>query len=102
MIDTGAPTSLIPHKIWKNTNHEILATHDIAGLNPNEECKLSVNVGRINIVILDEKKATNGRRVFAFLGMRDDLPLVLGFKNLLSEFKICFNYQKREAYLEEI
>lgn len=42
IADTGAHTSVIPYSVWKNSEHEILATHCVRSIVP--EYKMSVKV----------------------------------------------------------
>jgi predicted aspartyl protease len=101
LIDTGAHTSIIPKRIWSTLPVNKLAEHYTKGLVPNPECKLDVGVGEINIILLDSNTKTKKYRVLSFLAPTDDIPLIIGFKNLLSEFKVCFDYKENKAWIEE-
>jgi len=37
----------------------------------------------------------------AFLALTDEVPLIIGFKDNLSEFMVCFNRKKDIAFLDE-
>jgi hypothetical protein len=101
LIDTGAHTSIIPKRIWSILPVNKLAEHYTKGLVPNTECKLDVGVGEINTILLDSNTKTKKYRVLSFLAPTDDIPLIMGFKNLLSEFKVCFDYKENKAWIEE-
>jgi hypothetical protein len=101
LIDSGAHTSLIPKRIWSILPVNKLAEHYTRGLVPKPECKLDVDVGEINIVLLDRDNRTRKYKVLSFLAPTDDIPLIIGFKNLLSEFKMCFEYKENKAWIEE-
>lgn len=101
LIDTGAHTSMIPKRIWSILPVNKLAEHYTKGLVPKPECKLDVGVGEINIILLDSDTRTKKYRVLSFLAPTDDIPLIIGFKNLLSEFKVHFDYKENKAWIEE-
>ena len=101
LIDTGAHTSLIPKRIWYDLPVNKLAEHYTGGLVPKPECKLDVDVGEVSFALLDRDNITKRYRVLSFLMPTDDIPLIIGFKDLLSEFKICFDYNENRAGIEE-
>ncbi len=82
---------------------EKLHDFEIQGLALKPECKIPAIVGKLKCVVRDRKgNCSRMLEIRALLALTDEVPLILGFKDLLSEFKVCFNYQKREAYLEEV
>ncbi len=40
--------------------------------------------------------------IFAYLALDEGMPLILGFKTLLEEVKICFDHKDNEAWLEKL
>lgn len=38
--------------------------------------------------------------IYAYLALIDDVPLLLGFKDLLQHFKVCFDYNANKAFIE--
>ena len=101
IIDTGAFISLIPRSIWKNVEHEEIARHSVKGIVPKKECSIDVIIGKIKVKLIDEENETNEMDIYAYLAMTDEVPLILGFKDLLSKFRVCFDYGENEAFLEE-
>ena len=72
------------------------------GIVPREECKVPVDIGKIHCVLLDEEgNRTKEMNVYAFLAFSDFIPIVFGFKLLLEYFKICFDCEEDNAWLEE-
>jgi hypothetical protein len=72
------------------------------GIIPREECKLPVDIGEINCVLLDaEGNKTKETTIYAFLAFSDLIPVVLGFKFLLERFKICFDCEEGLAWMDE-
>lgn len=101
ILDTGAPISVIPFQIWTDSEAELITDHRIRGIIPKEECVLPVLVGRINYVLVDRESISKEKRLLAYLALTNEIPLILGFKDLLSEFEIYSNYFNKEAWLEE-
>ncbi len=102
MIDTGAPTSLIPFSIWKDISVERITDHKVAGINPSPECSIPIIIGKVNCIIVDEyNNRSREIEIHAYLAMTDEVPLILGFKDLLSKFRVCFDYAENEAFVEE-
>ncbi len=99
IIDTGAHTSIIPARIWKMSGYTILGDHYVAGLVPGT--KLGVKVGEVGAIFVDLINSSKEYEFLCFLSPNDRTPLILGFKELLSEFAIMVNYPKNTAWLEE-
>lgn len=101
IIDTGAHISLVPFSIWKNAKVEHITDHYLQGVIPKKDCTIPVSIGRVSCVLLDRQgNVSSELEMLAYLALTDEIPLVLGFKDLLSRFKVCFDYDKREAYIE--
>lgn len=102
LIDTGAHTSILPKSIWKGVKTEKLGSYDIQGISNKPECRIPCEVGRITAKFIDESgNASCEAEMQAFLALTDEVPLIIGFKDLLSKFKVCFDRMKNIAYLEE-
>lgn len=102
IVDTGAPLSLIPYGIWSECSVIKIAEHKIKGINSKDECAIPVFIGKIKCQLLDKKSKTNEFEMLTYLALSDNIPLILGFKNLLDKFKICFEHSKKYAFIEEI
>jgi len=100
LIDTGAHTTIIPKKIWSDLSINKIANHYVRGLIPKEECKLDIEIGSLEILVCDKVKHTKKMQILSYLAPVNNIPLILGFKDLLSKFKICFDYDKKNAYIE--
>ena len=100
LIDTGAHTTIIPKKIWSDLSIKKIAKHYVRGLIPKEECKLDIEVGEVEILVCDKVKHTNKMQILSYLALVDNIPLILGFKDLLSKFKVCFDYNQNVAFIE--
>lgn len=100
IVDTGAPISVIPFQIWTESEAEIMAEHKIRGVVPKEECTLPVLVGRIMCILVDGESFSEERQLLAYLALTNEIPLILGFKDLLSVFELSFFYPD-QAWVKE-
>lgn len=101
IIDTGAFISLIPHSIQKNVEHKEFVKHTVKGIISKKECSLDVIIGKIKIRLIDEKNETREIEIHSYLAMTDEVPLIIGLKDILTRFKVCFDYGEDEAWIEE-
>lgn len=99
IVDTGAPVSLIPAFIWEKIQRVEYADHQVGGLGKGS---IPVRVGRIGCMLTDRQgNKTKELEVIAYLAKTDKVPLILGFKDLLGGFNVCFDYRERRAYVED-
>lgn len=101
LIDTGAHTSLIPFDIWSACVTEILVDHYVRGLAPKKECKVDVKVGELTGVLVDKENLSEEYKFLSYLAPTNEVPLILGFKELLSQFKLFIDYKNNKAWLKE-
>ena len=101
IIDTGVFISLIPLSIWENVEYGKIARHSVKGIVPKKECSVDVIIGRIKVKLIDEENESDEMEIYAYLAMTDEVPLIIGFKDLLSRFRVCFDYCENEAFIEE-
>ena len=102
IVDTGAPISLIPHKIWRKCITKVIGETELRGVIPKKECVMPVEVATIELRLIDPKYATETIETKAYLAPNDNVPLVIGFEKLLSEFDISFSYHTQDAFIEAI
>jgi len=100
LIDTGAFISLIPFSIWKDADVKRLGNHSVGGINQKQECTIPVIIGKIDVRLIDEENQTEKTNIHAYLALTDEIPLIIGFKDVLSSFRICFDYTKDAAWIE--
>ncbi len=100
ILDTGAPVSVIPFHIWSMLEIKKIKEYSVSGIVPKKECILPVTIGEISCFLLDEEQSTNEIRVKAYLAHSDEIPLIIGFKDLLDRFGLYLNFRENIAYLE--
>jgi hypothetical protein len=93
IVDTGAHTSVLPLSLWQEIAVEIDA-EDVffGGINARPECQIPASLGRVRCFLTDETGQLSPElNVPSFLAKTDRVPLILGFANLLSRFRVCFD-----------
>ncbi|MEW6609275.1 MAG: hypothetical protein AB1414_17835 [bacterium] len=101
IVDTGAPVSTLPKRIWSECQVHKLAEYELRGVVPRKECFLPVVVGEIGCVLVDEEAVSNELLIKAYLADTDEIPPLIGFAGLLDKFKINIDYLENKAYLEQ-
>ncbi|RLG25866.1 hypothetical protein DRN76_02165 [Methanosarcinales archaeon] len=99
VVDTGAHTSLLPLEIWQDLETKILADYEVRGVAPKPECKVDVKVSKIKCVVFDELGNQKGFEIFAYLASVGDIPLILGFKDLLEKLDLHIEFSENKAWL---
>ncbi len=100
ILDTGAHASLIPFRIWNKCPVNVTTDHVVRGVVPKKECAMPILIGDISCVLVDREQQSEELTISAYLALTDDIPLIVGFWDLLEKFKICMDYRSKEAYLE--
>lgn len=99
IVDTGAPISLILDFIWKKIERIELADHHVGGVGGG---KLPIKVAKVTCQLVDELgNETQPKEIHAYLVKRGRSPLILGFKDLLSQLTNHFDHRMGEAWIEE-
>jgi len=100
IVDTGAHTSVLPLTLWQRFAVEIDEKDvTVGGINDRPECQIPASLGKVKCFLTDETGQVSPELdIPCFLAETDRVPLILGFANLLSRFKICFDYENKEAF----
>lgn len=101
IIDTGAPVSVLPRRIWDRVEVKRLAEHTLRGIVPKKECSLPVVVGELTCLLADEENVTPYLSILAYLADTDEIPPLIGFAGILDKFKINIDYFQNKVYMEE-
>jgi hypothetical protein len=67
IVDTGAPISLVPPKIWKKCGIHSMGETELRGIIPKKECAMSVKVSKICLRLLDPEYVTEEIETKAYL-----------------------------------
>lgn len=100
IIDTGAHTSVLPEKIWKAAERKVILDYELRGINPRPECAIAAQLAEITCTLYDSSgNRSDDLLIPSLLAQSNEVPLILGFAGLLSNFEVRFNYQTESAYL---
>lgn len=100
ILDTGAPVSLIPKRMWQGCPILKLKDTTVKGIIDRPECALKVIDGVIGTILTDGQSMSEPLTIRAHLAHTDDIPLLLGFSGLLDRADVRFSVERNEAYLE--
>lgn len=100
IVDTGAPTSMIPRSLWGRTPVRRLKSFSLQGLVARKECAVSVAAGIISAVLQDGDGRQLKRTFRAYLAEHDEVPLILGMQDLLEDAKLFLDLSAQTAWLE--
>ena len=100
ILDTGAPVSLIPKRMWQGYPVLKLKDTTVRGIIDRPECALQVIEGVIGTILTDGESMSEPLTIRAHLAHTDDIPLLLGFSGLLDRADVHFSVKSHEAYLE--
>ena len=88
--------------MWKEISVTRIIDHKVAGINPRPECSIPVIIGKVSCILLDEYSGKSRElEIHAYLAMTDEVPLIIGFKDLLTRFKLCIDFPENEAWIDE-
>jgi hypothetical protein len=79
---------------------KVLADYEVRGLAPKPECKVDVMVSKIKCVVFDEFGNQKEFEIFAYLASVGDIPLILGFKDILEKLDLHIEFGENEAWLD--
>ena len=88
IVDTGAPTSIIPRSLWSRTHVHRLKSFALRGLVAREECAIPVTAGIISAIFEDRDGHQIKRSFRAYLAQTDEVPLILGVQDVLEDGKL--------------
>ncbi|PKP57369.1 MAG: hypothetical protein CVT89_04605 [Candidatus Altiarchaeales archaeon HGW-Altiarchaeales-2] len=102
LIDTGAHTTLIPLSIWQDIETDILSDHEVKGILAKKEYSVPVKVAKVKTVMFDlEGNQTDELEIPAYMSLIENVLLLIGFRNVLDKFRVCFDYQQHTAFIEK-
>jgi len=99
IIDTGAPFSLIPKRLWQECKFKIIAEGKVRGIVSRPEAFMGVHFGKVEMVFADTENVSQPLQVMAYLA-EEDCQLVIGCGSILEVAVLYVNYKKGEGWLE--
>ncbi len=103
ILDTGAPLSVLPRKLWQGLDTDIhVPEATFGGISRRKVCQIRCSIGTVRGCLVDERG--NHTRLYhfpAFLAKTNSVPLIIGFAGLLEKFKTSFDYEADEAWVGE-
>ena len=101
IIDTGAYISVIPKGLSDIIEKEIMGRDRMKGLNLRDECAIPVDVGKTICVLFDKSGNTSGDvEIFCYFANSNEVPVIIGFADIMTKFKINIDYPNRKAFLD--
>ncbi|NQT46936.1 MAG: hypothetical protein HQ593_05660 [Candidatus Omnitrophica bacterium] len=101
IIDTGAYVSIIPKGLSERIEKEITGRDRVKGINSREECAIPASVGKAKCILFDRSgNASDELEFTCYFANSDEVPIIIGFADVLTRFKINIDYPNRKAFLE--
>jgi hypothetical protein len=101
IIDTGAYVSVIPKDVGEVIEKEVTGKYRMKGLNSREECAIPVLIGSTTCILFDEQGNTSGdMKISSFFAETNDVPVIIGFADILNRFTLTVDYQNNKAFLK--
>ncbi|HID63582.1 MAG TPA: hypothetical protein EYP49_12715 [Anaerolineae bacterium] len=100
IVDTGAPTSLLPFSVWRPCRALKLRETVISGIVARKECELPVIEAAVACMLSDDQSALPEMVIRAHLAPHDNVPLLIGFGGILDRVILHCSVPMGTAYLE--
>jgi hypothetical protein len=99
VIDTGAPVSVFPPAIWKQSRHTTLGRVKIGGLARTEECQVPAILAEIDCVLSDGQHSLGPIRTQAYLVEAENAPSLIGILGFIEHGVLRVDLSKSRAFL---
>lgn len=102
IVDTGNPVSVIPHSVWRELALPRTPglRRRLHGIGTSDEAAVSGTLGRVHILLHDDRSASGPVEMRAFLLDDDAAPLLIGFEDILTQAVLHCDYAAGLAYLD--
>lgn len=90
IVDTGNPITIIHFSIWSKASVHLIS-HDqvkLYGLGTEDNSAIKGNIGKVEIIFLDEQGSSDLITLKAYLIEDDKAPLLIGFEDVLTLMKL--------------
>ena len=99
IIDLGSPLTVLPKRVWQ-TMQNIQYLSDIVPLGGVGKGVVMARLAKIELAFLSTQKEIIERTIKAYLAEGDDVPLLLGIEDLLTNARLVCDYPKSKAFLQ--
>ncbi|OQX54269.1 MAG: hypothetical protein B5M48_01310 [Candidatus Omnitrophica bacterium 4484_213] len=100
IVDTGSYVIVLPFRLSERIEKEVSGKYKIKGFYTKGECAIPVS-GKTKCVLFDKQGNSSCEMIiYSYFVQTDEIPIILGFADLLTRFKIKINYQKGIAFLD--
>lgn len=100
IVDTGSPVSVVPKDIWGLCLIEPLYKSEIRGIVSGEDIYIPATFGKIKSILIDEETISSTFEANAFFADAEDIPLILGFSEMLDRMRLIVDYPQRKCWVE--
>lgn len=101
IVDTGAPTCVVPERLWSNLRIRWLARGlPVKGLGRADAAPLRARLGRLVLSLQDAHHSTPALPVRAYCVEGDSVPLLIGFADVLDRMRIVCDPVSGRAWVE--
>jgi len=99
VIDTGAPVSVFPPSIWKQSRYTPLGHVRIGGLARREECLVPAILAEIDCILSDGQRSLGPLRMHAYLAEIENAPRLIGMLGFLERGILRVELSRNRAFL---
>lgn len=100
VVDIGAPISVLPPSIWKQSHHTALGRVTIGGIARREECQIPAILAEINCMLSDGQQTLGPLRMHAYLAEVVNAPTLIGILGFLERGVLCVDFPKNRGFLQ--
>jgi len=103
IFDTGAGISLLPRYVGEEIGIKRYVNHKLTGISKREECLIPVRISKVRTKLIDSKGNSSPEfEIWVAFADRDDVPSVLGMKDIINNFRFKSDIKEKALYLEWI
>lgn len=100
IIDTGSPLTVIPRDLWQISKVIKYYPTEIRGIVPKSSAVVKATMGKAKCVLIDEINVSPLFEIDALLAHSPDVPLILGFSNMLDRVRLLIDCRADECWAE--
>ncbi len=100
VVDTGAPITLLPKRLWEHATFFSRGRAKIGGLTRRPECLIDATLAEVDCLISDGAVAIGPLRIHAYLADSDEVAALLGFAGILNRLVLHIDAAGEGAYFE--